>query len=354
MGEIFINHSIDLLREIIPIFLFAIIASALFDEFLPDDYFDKLFKEVNFFSLFNASFLGALIPICTCGMIPLAVKLYKKIPKDQSGSWQLITAFLVAGNACSIPALWLTTILGYKIMFIRLFASIAFGLLVTYFLARLAPRDFVLELNPDLVNNIDNFGNKETDPCCDHPTEKTQRSAEAKDQALPEKQEKGETAKLRIKKIINDIVIMLKSFLPWILVAILIASFFNTAFNALMNSSLNGNQGTVSNTLMQSLNFLQINTWFGVYITPLIASVIGFPFYFCAGADVPISQELLAIGVPLGTIISFMLASPGVNLTSLLVYKQCVGFGKAVILTVVSIVVAALTGVFINLLSPHF
>ena len=79
-------------------------------------------------------------------------------------------------------------------------------------------------------------------------------------------------------------------------------------------------------------------------ISAALASVIAFPFYFCAGADVPLSQEFLKLGLPIGTIISFMLASPGINLTSFLVYRKAVGLKLALIFTLTSILAAVMIG----------
>ena len=70
-------------------------------------------------------------------MIPLAYKLFKK-----GLNWKIITAFLVAGNACSIPALWLTTVISYKVVVIRLLASVLFGILVAYGLNLFVRNDF--------------------------------------------------------------------------------------------------------------------------------------------------------------------------------------------------------------------
>ena len=119
------------------------------------------------------------------------------------------------------------------------------------------------------------------------------------------------------------------SFLPWILLAVAVASLVS-AQNA---------DNKLINIILQSDNII---------ISPLLASLISFPFYFCAGADVPISQELLKAGVPMGTILSLMLASPGVNFTSLMVYKQAIGWKQAWVLIAASVVCAAGIGVVVS------
>ncbi len=289
-----INHSLQLLQEIVPVFLVAVIAASLIDRFLPDNYIEKIFNRGNeFTNILIASFLGSLLPICTCGMIPLAVKLHEK-----GLHWKTLCAFLVAGNACSVPALILTEVMGYEVMWIRLISSVIFGVLVTYIIAIISPQDFKLQLHAK-------DHHESQDSCCENKPS-------------------------LFSKILADVYSMSVSFLPWILLAIVIASLV----------SAQSSDTKLINIILQSDNII---------ISPFIASVIGFPFYFCAGADIPISQELFKMGVPLGTIISFMLASPGVNITSLMVYKQAIGWKQAWVLIAVSILSAAGIGIIVSL-----
>ncbi len=295
------NHALHLLQEILPVFFIAVVASSLLDRFIPDSYIDKVFNQGNeFTNILSASFIGSLLPICTCGMIPLAIKLHEK-----GLHWKTLCAFLVAGNACSVTALMLTGVMGYQIIWIRLVSSILFGILVTYIIAIFAPKDFKLKLNVEDNHKHDTEHDQVAHgTCCEHK-------------------------KPIWKEVLEDIRSMSASFLPWIILAIVIASLV----------SAQSSDTSLINIILQSDNMI---------ISPFIASVIAFPFYFCAGADIPISQELLKMGVPLGTIVSFMLASPGVNLTSLMVYKQAIGWKQAWVLIAVSILSAAGIGIIVT------
>lgn len=301
----FFSHFLHIGKEIFPIFFIAILAAALIEEFVPNEFFEKLSKgkskgSAGLISILGSSVIGALIPICTCGMIPLAMKFSKK-----GLNWRIIVAFLTAGNACSIPALGITLVLGLKVTVIRFVAAVLFGVLVTYLLALIIKtthkeQEFVL-----VIKNND---------CCheDHSHDKAGSS---------------------MKRIFNDLLSMIKDFVPWLIFATLIAAIFHDNFASFSSSQI-----------IQDLNQSQV-------LGPSLFSIIGFPFYFCAGADIPISRELLQAGVSLGAIITFMTASPGINLTSLLVYKQCIGIGKALIYTLVSIIVAIVLGVAVNYLA---
>lgn len=289
-----LDYAYHLLLELIPVFLLAIVASSLLDHYLPDSYINKLSNIKNkSLGIYISAFVGSLIPICTCGMIPLTIKLHQK-----GLDWRYLCSFLVAGNACSITALILTSAMGMEITLIRFFASIVFGVFVTNILVLFSKtkKDFKLDL---LVKQSH---------CCDSEHEKPSL----------------------LEKVTSDMIEISKNFLPWILLAVLIAT--------LMHELVNFDTDSLAKLLITNEVF-----------SPFLASVVGFPFYFCAGADVPISAELLKNGVTTGTLISFMLAAPGVNLTSFLVYKKAIDTKQAALLIAVSILVAFALGLIINL-----
>ena len=72
-----INHSYHLLAEILPVFFIAILASSLIDKFLPQDFIDRVSSsKYLFLTVLNASVIGALIPLCTCGILQVWVLLF--------------------------------------------------------------------------------------------------------------------------------------------------------------------------------------------------------------------------------------------------------------------------------------
>ena len=331
----FIEHFIHILFEILPVFFIAVICSSLLEVYLPDGYFEKIGKtteqaalaEVNSALKFSkfvtyqgsllgmilvSAFLGALIPICTCGMIPLALGLYRK-----QLDWKIILAFLLAGNACSVPALILNYgIFGLEISVYRLLMAIAFAVLVTYvfiFFGEAKIADFIaLKLAPDGASK---------ESCCEADHHHGNVEIEDGDQSHQHKLGMTEV----LAHIREDLVAAIKQFLPWILLSVALASLLHFNYE-----SLTAFQSVIMNK----------------YLSPWIFSLIAFPFYFCAGADIPMSQEFLNMGVPIGAVLAFMTASPSVNLTTVFVYKQAFGLKAAIYLTVISVVVIALLSAF--------
>jgi hypothetical protein len=231
-------------------------------------------------------------------MIPLALKLHQK-----GLNWKPLAAFLISGNACSIPTIILTASIDYKLALIRLLASIVFGVITSYLLGFVAKKNFQFK-----ITGIAHSHEQEQDDCCHH-----------------------EHKESLFTQITNDIKQMLKDFLPWIIVAVIIA--------ALVDHYISSNDLIKSVLLDPTLAIL----------SPFLASLVGFPFYFCAGADVPLSREFAEIGLPLGTIISFMLASPGINATSLLVYQKAIGLKQASLVILASILCSSIIGIILNI-----
>ena len=271
MPEIFIKLFFHYSHDIVPAFLFALLVSAILAEIIPENFFERVLGSNHFISIFLASIIGALIPLCTCGMIPLAA------------------SFLTAGNASSITAIILTLVLGMKIALFRFLFAVIFGTLVSYI--------FVLFFKPNSLNPISAM-----DICHDKPL---------------------------YKKIISEFVSLLFSFGPWVLLSIIIAA---------------------SISLFLKPDYVAEFAGAGNILSPFLLSVSGFPFYFCGGSDIPISKALLEKGASLGSVLAFMTASPGVNLTSFLVYQKWLGAKNAVIYLTISFLVCGFLGLIINFL----
>ncbi len=287
MQENFIKLLLHYSQDLLPAFLFALLISAILAEIIPESFFEKILSSNHFIPVFLASIIGALIPLCTCGMIPLANKFQKK-----GASWLIVVSFLTAGNASSISTLMLTLVLGVRIALYRFLFSIIFGMLVAYI--------FVLFFKPK--NKSESINNDHTEACHGKP--------------LPQ-------------RIISDFISLIVSFGPWVLISIIIASFISLFFSTDVITRFAGT---------------------GNLLSPFLLSIAGFPFYFCAGSDIPISKALLEKGASLGSILAFMNAAPGVNLTSFLVYQKWLGVKNATAYLIVSFVICGVLGLTFNLL----
>ena len=286
MLQSFLEQLLDYSRGIIPVFLFAVLISAILDKVLPESFFENvgtchsksLQGKNNFIPVLFASILGALIPLCTCGMLPLASKLKKK-----GASWLITISFLTAGNASSVTALFLTFVLGLKLTLLRFLFAVVFGILVAYI--------FALFFKPSIDQN--------------------------------------HSATIPPQNIFREFVFLIFSFGPWVLVAIFIAAAISVFLKSDDVISFAGSKNIFS---------------------PFLLSISSFPFYFCAGADIPISKALLEKGAGIGSVLAFMTASPSVNLTTLIVYQKWLGLKSSIVYLAVSFLACGVLGLIINTL----
>ena len=352
------GHFFHVLLEILPIFLFAVITASLIDFYLADNYFSSLsafslgrvaertssrLRRTNDRSVLEvhedheddenaeigvplhaplprwvlvllAAFLGALIPICTCGMIPLAIGLYKK-----NLDWRIILPFLLAGNACSFTALILNyQVLGLEMTLARFLMAMGFAIVSTYIFNFFAAEKIDAYL--EATYNSDKLSHKH---CCTVHNEDENLEISISEHCHDEIQ--ASSLKAALLHLSHDLKVALLQFFPWIIFSAFIASLIH-----FRPQSLN-----VFGTLI-----------YDQYLAAPLLSAISFPFYLCAGSDIPLSKEFLALGIPVSAILSFMTASPSVNLTTLVVYKQALGLKAAIYITLVSIFVISSLSLF--------
>lgn len=285
MLQDFFKLLLDYSVGIIPLFVFALLISALLSEALPDSFYEKVLSAKGFTLVIASSIIGALIPLCTCGTIPLASKL-----KEKGASWLIVISFLTSGNASSITALLLTLAVGLKITLLRFLFAVVFGILASYI--------FVLIFKPESMTN--------------------------KKQDLVQEQT---SRKLLVRKVLKEFRGLVLNFSPWVLAAILVASIIGVFLKP-----------------HQVVSFAGVHNLFA----PFLFSLLGFPFYFCAGADVPIAKSLLVKGAGLGSILAFMTSAPGINLTSFLIYQRWLGLKDTITYLLISVLVCGLLGLAIN------
>src|SRR5262245_7040777 len=118
----------DAAVEILPLFLLALGLAAILEEFVSNRTIERFLTGRHPATMLVASTTGALLPLCTCGMVPLAVSLRRR-----GSDLKHTFAFLTAGAAVSVPVLLLTwKVLGLGWMVVRFVTSVIFGLVVGY------------------------------------------------------------------------------------------------------------------------------------------------------------------------------------------------------------------------------
>jgi hypothetical protein len=272
IGRVFLDASV----EIVPLFLLAILLGAIIEEFVSERFIARFMTGRHPGTMLLASLVGALIPLCTCGMVPLAVALRRR-----GGDVKHTFGFLTAGAAVSVPVLLLTwNLIGAPWAGIRLVTSVAMGLLVGY------ASTFVLK-------------------------GAAARSAAPVLRAPPAEEPAGEefsVAPLRQRSRVSAVwrcfLGQVRDYAAWILVSLALAAVVDVLVPEHWIHVLYGQRTTGG---------------------ALIASMSGVPFYFCSGAELPLVKELLAKGMGTGPATAMMLAVPIVNIPTFGVVGRWLG-----------------------------
>ncbi len=293
----------DYILEIIPIFILAILIAAILEEFLTIRFVERFVSSKNILVVLASSFVGAIIPLCTCGMIPLASSLRRK-----NAHWVPLLAFLTAGVASSIPALLTTLILGWKITLLRLITAWVFGIGVAYTAGLSFTRKALKGISPKKNNH-----GSEGALCCE---------------LCEHRQEEHFFSPTRWKEVARDFLAQLKEFSPWLLGSLLAAALISAIVHKSIIEILLGANHPYSS---------------------FFASAIGLPFYLCAGADVPLAKALLAKGASLGSVLAFMNAAPTLNLPAVSLLGKWLGKKAMFQYLFICWLTASIIGFFINI-----
>jgi uncharacterized membrane protein YraQ (UPF0718 family) len=123
---VFVKTLIHYIIEVGPVLILGFFLSGLIHEFLPEDFVDRYLAKKNFISILWATVVGAILPICCVGNLPVAVSFYKR-----GARLGPVLAFLVATPATSITALLVAyRLLGIKFTIYIFFAAIVVGIVM--------------------------------------------------------------------------------------------------------------------------------------------------------------------------------------------------------------------------------
>lgn len=274
----FINALVDLSNAMSPYILFGLLIAGILNELIPDDFIKKHLGNSNFFSVIKATLFGVPIPVCSCGVIPLATSL-----KKSGASKGSVLSFLISTPITGIDSILATYgIFGFSFTIYRIISSIfialSAGVLVNYFDED--KKDF---------KKVEEESNCSCSSC----------GCETK------------------KKKIFSITSALKYGFITLLADIAKPLFWGLVIGALIT------------VLMPKDLSIFLNEY--PVLSYVIAVAVALPMYVCATASLPIAAALVLNGVNLGAAFVFLTAGPATNTITIGVVKNILG-KKAVII----------------------
>ncbi|MBT0826977.1 arsenic resistance permease [Campylobacter lari] len=268
-------------------------------------FFETHLKSDGFGSYIKAIFLGALTPFCSCSSIPL------------------LNAFLRAGVPLGVCIAYLSTsplinpiilvmfVVSFGVKITLLYVGFLFGiiLLLAFGISKTNTRLF---FNENFLNN--ELQERQTKSCCSsaksQPTTQTsccssskitQSTTQSSCCSLNNSSLKFTTPESRLKKYFTQSLKEYKKILPYIIIGMAIGATIH---------------GFFPQDFFQ--NYMKYYGVFGIFI----AAFIGVLLYMNCTAMIPVALALTTSGIPLGIMMSFLIAGAGCSLPELILLKR--------------------------------
>jgi uncharacterized protein len=300
----------DAAIEIVPFFLLAILIGAWIEEYVSERTITRFLTGGRPATMLLASTTGAVIPLCTCGMVPLAVSLRRR-----GSDLKHTFAFLTAGASVSVPVLILTwRVLGWPWALVRFGVSVLFGLAVGYSAVRALRSVAARSAESGAVQR---HGDHLHGPG---------GSTSMRPGPAPESEDFGLTelrGQSRFSSVLRRFKGQVVEYGPWVLVSLAVAAVVDVLVPRHWIHVLYGER-TVAGSL--------------------IAALSGLPFYFCSGAELPLVRELLSKGMGTGAATAMLLSVPIVNILTFGVVSRWIGARGALVYLALCVVAAAVLG----------
>lgn len=289
-----------------PYILFGLFFAGVLHEWLPKDFIQKHLGRDSILSVLKSTLFGIPLPVCSCGVIPLAASL-----KKEGASRGSVLSFLISTPITGIDSILATFgMFGWIFTIYRVVTSI-----VIAFVAGIAS-NFMGENDGERPDRtLSHAGTDAKEPsasecCCDGGC-----SEEA-------------------KKPFSFVEAMRYGFIT-LMGDIAKPLFYGLLIGAAITVAIPENLG----------EWLSGYTWLGY----LLVIAIAVPMYVCATASLPIAASLVLSGVSLGAAFVFLSAGPATNTVTIGVVKKMLGTRSLIIYLVTIIAGSTIFGITLDL-----
>jgi uncharacterized protein len=296
----------NLVIESAPWLLVGYLLAGIIKQVIPSEWVHKQLAKPGFVSIVKGAFIGAPLPLCSCGVIPTALAVRKA-----GASKGATSSFLVATPETGVDSI------SFSYAMLGPIYAIArpIGALTSAILAGI------------LVNSFDKEENEveETASCSSCCSSK-------KESAVSEvaEEEPGLGEKL-IAAVQYGYGRMISDTAKWLLIGL--------------------GAATIITALVPQSFFLQ---WGDGVVAMLVMVVVGLPMYICATASTPVAAGLLFAGISPGAALVFMLTGPATNIATMGVIKEQLGTRSLLAYLVGVIATAIVCGLVLNELYAAF
>ncbi len=286
---------VDIINEMSPYLILGFLFAGLLHVFLPGEKVNQYMGGNNRSSVINASLIGIPLPLCSCGVIPAGISLYK-----QGASKGSTVSFLISTPQTGIDSILVTySLLGLPFALIRPVIALITGFAGGF-----------------ITTRIGNNRNQAS-------TYETTAVVSSKDTS---------SLSSRFTEVFRYAFIeFLQDISKYLVIGLLVAATISVVVPDDFFSSFIGND----------------------FLSMVVILVAAIPVYVCATASVPIAAILMLKGLSPGAALVLLMAGPATNAATITLINKVLGF-KSLLVYLFTIVISALVfGTMINHLLPE-
>ncbi|PKK89966.1 MAG: hypothetical protein CVV64_11580 [Candidatus Wallbacteria bacterium HGW-Wallbacteria-1] len=312
--------------EMAPYLLFGLLVAGILSVLITPETVERHLGSRGIISIMKASLFGIPLPLCSCGVIPVAASL-----RRHGASRGAVVSFLISTPQTGVDSIFVTySLLGTVFAVFRPLAAFISGIL----------GGFISDLS-DETSEEWNSSDSCQGGCCS-------KNSSASDAASTASIDSSDYHDCHCESCDSE---------------------HGTGFMASLREVFAYGFGTVAADIAKPLLF-------GIFMAGAIGALVpqgllesllgkgigskiammllGIPIYVCATASVPIAAALMLKGVSPGAALVFLMTGPATNVAALTTIFKILGRGPAFAYLGSVMVAAILSGVALDALIPHF
>ncbi|MEC8208621.1 MAG: SO_0444 family Cu/Zn efflux transporter, partial [Pseudomonadota bacterium] len=306
-----------------PWLMLGLFIAGLLNVYLPANFLNRHLGKEGLWTTVKAAFIGAPMPLCSCGVIPAAIGL-----RRAGASKSATTAFLVSTPETGVDSVSVSyVLLGPFMAIIRPIAAVCSAIVAGVLVGKDSELQQVQSTESDKESTKADSccSSKQPKPvtttsCCskEAPAKPAQSCCSSKEsQPIQEQQQSCSTEKAapiqksccsseqptkavesRFSKMKRAVSFSCNKLLEDTMIWLMIGLFFAALVQTYVPESF-------------------LSQWGNGILAMLVVILISIPMYICATASTPIAAGLLLSGVSPGAVLVFMLAGPATNIATL-------------------------------------
>lgn len=298
----FLQNFIDVSLEAAPWLLFGLLAAGLIKIWIPESFMKRVLGGKGAWPVIKGAFIGAPLPLCSCGVLPAAVGL-----RRSGASNGATLSFLVATPETGVDSIGVSyVLLGPFMTVVRVIAAIASaiitGMLAVIFLAK--KKDIISE--EPVVSCCSSGGCSSEVESKPESIESSCSSSECCSSGKSDNVSKFWSRNLSgVKYALSDI---WDDIAYWLIFGITMAAVLATFFPG------------------QALA-----EWGSGLPAMILMLLVGIPMYICATASTPLAAGLLIAGISPGTVLVLLLAGPATNMATIAILFKEMGRSTVIV-----------------------